>query len=289
MKDISELRLGIAGLGLIGGSLASALRGYFKEIYAWDIDPGVLEKGLDLGISFISCETAEEFANSCDVILLAVPLRYMEEISKTLRPLFKDSPPVAVMDVGSTKKEIGEIMISIWGSAYIGLHPMAGKEYSGIEQASRSLFQDARCAVVSGKETDPQVIEMALKIVSSIGSMPVFLDPEEHDSIVASVSHIPIMVASALAYVSGEQMESHPDLSCMVAGGFSDTTRLASGPAWLLADMWDTNSGNMGKLLDRLIDTLRTFREASPEVIEEMAEKARLSREKILSQRIQSD
>ncbi len=280
---LSDLNVGIAGLGLIGGSLAASLggSGAAKQVFGWNRNPEALRTALDMGFVFEPCYTAAEFADAIDLLILAVPLRNMEEVSLMLKPFFAQTP-AAVMDVGSTKKEIGETLSRIWGGAYVGLHPMAGKEYSGIENASPDLFRKADCAIVPHGLTDPRAMELAAEIVSSIGSNAVYLDPVEHDRILACVSHIPTILASSLALLADEQKKSFPNLPRMVGGGFRDTSRVASGPAWLAADMWATNHENMEVLLDRLIEILQNFKNSSPEKFEVMAEEGRISREAIL-------
>jgi prephenate dehydrogenase len=280
---LADLNVGIAGMGLIGGSMAAALgsSGAAKQVFAWDRDPSVMETALDMGFCFQPCITREEFISSLDVLILAVPLRYMEQVSLELEPLCTEMP-VAVMDVGSTKKDIGETLSAIWGGAYVGLHPMAGKEYSGVENASLDLFRNADCAIVPHKLTTPEVEQLAVQVVSAIGSRAVCMDPDEHDRILACVSHLPTVLASSLALLAGEEKQEYPNLPDMIGGGFRDTSRVASGPAWLAADMWATNHKNMDALLDRLIEILQNFKNCSPEEFEAMAEEGRLSREAIL-------
>ncbi len=280
---LSDLNVGIAGLGLIGGSLAASLgkSGAAKQVFGWNRNPEALRTALGMGFVFEPCYAAAEFADTIDVLILAVPLRNMEAVSLKLKPFFKKEP-LAVMDVGSTKKEIGETLSRIWGGAYVGLHPMAGKEYSGIENASPDLFRKADCAIVPHGLTDPGAMELAAEIVSSIGSNAVYLDPDEHDRILACVSHIPTILASSLALLAHEQKKKYPNLPRMVGGGFRDTSRVASGPAWLAADMWATNHEKMDVLLDRLIEILQNFKNCSPEKFEVMAEEGRISREAIL-------
>jgi prephenate dehydrogenase len=282
MIDLSELKVGVAGLGLIGGSLAGALSGSVKKISAWDMDPTALERGLEKGFDFHPCKDPGELVDLCDVLIIAVPLRHMEETGRLLKKHFRKKP-LAVMDVGSSKKSVGEVYSSIWGSSYVGLHPMAGKEYSGIEYASSDLFFNARCAVVPGELSDDRAVHIAKKLVRAIGSEPVFLEAGEHDRIVGCASHLPITLATAMSYLAGEELEKHPDLCSMVAGGFRDTTRLGSGPPWLLADMWETNGKNLDELLGKLIQILEDYRKSSPRELEKMAEKARQSRESILA------
>lgn len=280
---LSDLNVGIAGLGLIGGSLAAAIgsSAAARQVFAWDCKPGVLKTALDMGFDFKPCASPDEFASAIDVLILGVPLRNMEEVSLKLKPLFAEMP-IAVMDVGSTKKEIGEALSAIWGGAYVGLHPMAGKEYSGIENASPDLFRKADCAIVPHRLTTPVAKELAAQVVSSIGSRAVYMDPDEHDRILACVSHLPTILASSLALLAGEEKQEYPNLPDMIGGGFRDTSRVASGPAWLAADMWATNHENMDVLLDRLIEILQNFKNCSPEEFEAMAEEGRLSREAIL-------
>ena len=285
-KVLPDLNVGIAGMGLIGGSLAAALAlsGAAKDIFAWDACPYVLETAASMGFEFQPCRTPEELASSADVLVLAVPLRYMEEVSAELKPLFRRLP-VAVMDVGSTKAEISEKLVPIWGKAYVGLHPMAGKEYSGIENASVDLFVHADCAIVKNEISDPEAVKVAEELVSAIRARAVYLDAGEHDRILACVSHIPTVLASSLALLAGEEMEDCPDLPSMVGGGFRDTSRVASGPAWLAADMWSTNHENMSVLLDKVIKILQDFKKSSPEEFEVLAEKGRICRENIFDSR----
>ena len=100
MTDLSEQRVGIVGLGLIGGSLAGALSGSVKKISAWDIDPAALERGLEKGFDFHPCTDPRELADLCDVLIIAVPLRHMEETGHLLKKHFRKNL-LAVMDVGS--------------------------------------------------------------------------------------------------------------------------------------------------------------------------------------------
>ena len=122
------------------------------------------------------------------------------------------------------------------------------------------------------------------ELASALGCEPLQLEPAEHDTITACTSHAPMLLAMALALTAGETREAHPELPMLSAGGFRDTTRMASNPPWLAADVWANNREAIGAVLDRLIEKLNHLKNMSPGEMLEMAEKAKEARETILAE-----
>jgi len=264
--------------------MASCLKAnrVFQRIIGWDMDPLVRERAADEMIVHRVAGSPGDLASESDILILAVPLREMEKISLQVRSLKKGNFR-AVLDVGSTKEEIGIILGEIWKESYVGVHPVAGKERGGIENREPDLFKNSCFAVVPQAGSSEEACEIAHFIGRNLGSRTLTVAPSEHDRIMACVSHLPIFISSALSILAKEEEASHPLLSSLIGSGFRDTTRVASGPAWLAADIWGSNSRNMSDLLDRFMDILGRLGASSPTEVEFLAETGRRGRNRIIS------
>lgn len=254
----------------------------FKSVIGWDMDPLVRERADDEKIVHRVAGSLGDLACDSDILILAVPLREMEKISLAVRSR-REGNFLAVLDVGSTKEEIGIVLGDIWKESYVGVHPVAGKERGGIENRERDLFKDSCFAVVPQPGSSQEACEIAHFIGRKLGATTLTVDPSEHDRIMACVSHLPIFISSALSILAKEEEASHPLLSRLIGNGFRDTTRVASGPAWLAADIWGSNSRNMSDLLDRFMDILGRLGASSPSEVEFLAESGRRGRNIIIS------
>lgn len=283
--QLADCHVGIDGLGLIGGSIASALRrdGKARSVRAWDTDPETLRFAREEGLIDIATPSLEDLAKTCDLLLLAVPLGRIAEEARRAHGAPGESLK-AVMDVGSAKAAVEEQLTPLFGERYLGFHPMAGGEKSGVRNASPDLFRNAACALVPGNKTSPEVLRLGRELAAALGCETLQLGPAEHDTITACTSHAPILVALAMALAAGETREAHPKLPMLAAGGFRDTTRMASNPPWLAADVWAGNRKAIGAVLDRLIEKLNHLKNMSPGEMLEMAEKAKEARETILAE-----
>lgn len=283
--QLADCHVGIDGLGLIGGSIASALRrgGKARSVRAWDTDPGTLRFAREEGIIDSAAPSPEDLAKTCDLLLLAVPLGRIAQEARRARGVPGESLK-AVMDVGSAKMAVEEQLTPLFGERYLGFHPMAGGEKSGVRNASPDLFRNAACALVPGNRTSPEVLLLGRELAAVLGCEPLLLGPAEHDTITACTSHAPMLLAMALALTAGETREAHPKLPRLSAGGFRDTTRMASNPPWLAADVWANNREAIGAVLDRLIEKLNRLKNTSPGEMLELAEKAKEARETILAE-----
>ena len=160
---------------------------------------------------------------------------------------------------------------------------MAGKERGGLENASPDLFLGSVCAVVPFPATRPEVASLAGELALALGGRPLKIDADEHDSAAACISHLPLVISAALSLLAGDEMENHPSLPALSAGGFRDTTRIAAGPAWLGADMVAGNGLQVRRLAEefkRILDDLLSSPVAE---LESRLAAAAAARERILS------
>lgn len=271
-------------MGLIGGSIAAALMegDRVRTVSGWDHDAGALESAWGRGILTKTAPSLKKLVSEVDLLILALPIRYLVPVSFDALPFVEDGLK-AVLDVASVRAGVSQELADIWGPRHLGFHPMAGKEKSGIANASADLFRGATVALIPSPQTSEEAKDFGVKLASAIGASPLTLEPEEHDEIVACVSHLPMILASALSLVAGERMEVLPDLPSLAAGGFRDTTRVASGPSWLVSDVWARNGKAIGGVLRRFVEVLRTMEEATPGEMEYLAEKAGAARDAVLT------
>jgi prephenate dehydrogenase len=213
----------IYGTGLIGGSLALALKRAFPGARIAGVDkPEVVSRALRLGIIDI------EGPQPADVIVLATPVG---EILKLLDEMPQNA--ALVTDVGSTKAAICD-KAGILGMRFIGSHPMAGLEHSGPEAASADLFHNAPYFLCPVSSTPDEATATMRNIVSAIGAVPQVISPEDHDRLVARISHLPQIISTILA----DHTAAHRD----VAGpGLRSMTRLAGSPFEVWRDIFRTS------------------------------------------------
>ncbi len=240
----------IVGIGLIGSSFALALKasGFGGKITGIGRNRKNLIKAKKLGI--IDSYTTEyaEGVKDADLILLAVPVGRFEKIIKGIREDIKKG--VIVTDVGSVKAGIVNAMDPLMpeGVHFIGAHPIAGKECSGIKCASPELFSNARCIITPGSDTDKKALKKIVRLWKKVGSTTVIMTPAEHDVIFGAVSHLPHVVAYALVNSivrTGNNILPHG------GRGLRDMTRIAQSPPELWRDICACNRRNILKSLKR--------------------------------------
>jgi prephenate dehydrogenase len=255
-------RVAILGTGLIGGSFGLAVCQEYPEISFVGFDrPGVLDLAMERGTIGEGVADIESAVRGADLVYIALP------IAATIEALPKiaaaAAPDTLVTDAGSTKAVICRAAQALFrnGARFLGGHPMAGKESSGIEHADAALFRSSPYALVAN-ENDPDVrIQEFAALLRGIGARPVWCDADTHDWAVGIVSHLPQLLSIALArVVSDETDETGLPLS-LSGNGLQDSLRLAGSPYELWRDVCLTNTDNISHALDRLaqaIDHLRT-------------------------------
>lgn len=251
----------IIGLGLIGGSFALnlKLKGFPGKITAVDINPEAIEKGLEL--EFIdSGSIKHSIVSSADLVVIATPVGVYEKVIEQIKPYIKRG--TIVTDLGSVK---GELVIKceelLEGTApFVGGHPIAGTEKSGVENAVENLFVNAKFIVTPTERTDPKALEKIKKLWKNLGSKVIEMDPFYHDKVFAAVSHLPHVVAySIVAAIDRLSEEVKLNLFDYTGGGFKDFTRIAMSDPIMWRDICIANRKN-------LLKSLKTFKSALEEV-----------------------
>lgn len=223
----------IWGVGLIGGSIGLAIHraGLAREVVGIGRDS--LDEAVSLGaIDRWTTDPAEALAVA-DLVILAIPVGTMIELAPQWGPLIR--PGTVVTDVGSTKAAV----VAAWqahlaeGACFVGGHPMFGREKGGVGAASADLVTGCRWVL-----TPSDGMERVKGLVTALSAEPLVMTPEEHDRRVAGASHLPQLVATALAAAALDLDERTPGTLALAAGGFRDTTRIASSPAGLWSEIW---------------------------------------------------
>ncbi|MDE3179590.1 MAG: prephenate dehydrogenase/arogenate dehydrogenase family protein [Acidobacteriota bacterium] len=273
-------RVAIIGAGLIGGSWGLALKkAGFRGVRAGCDRKDVLERALRAGAIDEGEEDLRRAVAGAGLVILAAPVG---EILRILPELKKALPHSAlVTDVGSTKTVICRAARENFGGnpLFLGGHPLAGKEKSGIAHASPEIFDGAAYILTPdppGAMSDRRVAAFCA-LVKAIGGRPVQLDAEAHDKIMASLSHLPQLVSTALASLTEENHALPVDLA---ASGFRDVTRLASSPYGIWRDICLSNEQNIRIALDSLIAKLESVRDrlSDSELKREFVQAQRLRR-----------
>ncbi len=256
----------IIGTGLIGGSFALALKaaGFGGKIIGCDrravVDRARSMRAIDAGTE----DPVEAVAGS-DLIVLATPVGGIIDLIERIGPI---APPDALItDVGSTKKEILERARSVFGDQspqrFIGGHPMAGKEHSGLENAEAKLFLNAVWLLVpqANQSTDKGKIKEYCELLERIGVRILKMDAERHDLMCAWTSHLPQMIATALAATLVEELGDNPDVHAIGGRALREMTRIASSPYSMWRDIAHTNTANIESVLSKLEQRLVHIRE----------------------------
>lgn len=251
----------IIGLGLIGGSLGLALREspLVNRVFGFDIDEDTCRKALQLGV-IDEVLPLREGSKKAGVIFLCTPLSFFVPIIDEIADVLK--PGTIITDVGSTKENVMQVFkrlpSGVWG---IGGHPMAGSEIKGINGIDRYLFENAVYVLTPADEVPYEAVDYLKKLVSFTGARVKIMEASYHDQLVATISHVPHLAAAALVNLT----EGKDDNLMMAAGGFRDTTRIASSNPELWQDILFSNREYVEQKLDKLIAILEKMRKALAE------------------------
>lgn len=236
-------RVALLGTGLIGGSLGIRLRErrLVKEVIGYDRDPDSLRLARERGAIDRAAPSLEEAVRGARLIILAVPVLSMTALVEQVRPALQMG--AVISDVGSTKAEVVSRLSSLIPpeTYFIGGHPMAGSEEAGISHADPAMLENAIYVLTPAGNTPPEAVDRLASLVKATGAQPLILDPVEHDRVVALVSHLPHLVAAALAgsVSRGARTEL---IRTLAAGGFRDTTRVALGNPEIWRDICISNA-----------------------------------------------
>ncbi len=255
-------RVAIIGLGLIGGSIGLALHKAKAASYVvgYDLGRGVAERARKTGSIDEFYEKLADVVRGAELVILATPVGAMQVLLQSLGPVL--SPGTVVTDVASTKAQVihwAEEFLPA-NVSFIGGHPMAGKEISGVEAADADLFKNRIYCLTPTALTRSSAVHKVSALIEMLGARVRFLEPVEHDRLVASVSHVPFLAAIALMTTAAED-PAWGEASLLASSGFRDATRLAAGSPEMYRDICLTNSSAISSCLDQYIAALVRLRE----------------------------
>jgi len=279
-------RIVIDGVGLLGGSLGMALRRrrMAEEVIGLGRSRKRLERARQLG-GVDSCTTdAAEAFRQADAVLICLPPRLIR--ARLAEVAAQVSPGAFVTDVGSVKEAIvGEAEERLPEDClFIGSHPMAGSERTGVEAARGDLFEGQACFLTPTAATRRAALTLAVRFWRSLGARVVITDPARHDRLVSAISHLPHLAAVALIQTLYSRGDSTPFYQAVIGNGFRDSTRVAAGDAETWEQIFIENAPALTADLDTLLEVLSEWRDrlargGSGEIAERLAEAGGLRRE----------
>ena len=239
IKALDFHRIAILGPGLLGGSLALAIRQFSPgtKVHLWARRSTVVEEVQRRELADVASTDLSNVLAEADLVILATPVGIMEELSRAILDVGGMTADCIITDVGSVKQPVMEVFAEVFGKSGIrslGSHPMAGSEKIGIEHARADLFEGAPCVITPCAGTEGDSKEAVKKLQGfwqAIGMKTCSMEPGEHDRLVARISHLPHLVAAAIvgvAFCDGEKAVS------LAGTGFLDSTRIAAGSP----EMW---------------------------------------------------
>lgn len=256
------MRVVIVGVGLIGGSLARALRaaGAVREIVGVSRRTESLNKALELGV-IDRAETRASAVGPADLVVIATPVRAVPEVMQAFAPHLAED--TVVTDAGSVKRfvcDAGDEHLGAARARFVPGHPIAGTEHSGVEASFAALFENRTVILTPGGDASRTAVDKVTRMWRAAGANVISMSPERHDELLAATSHLPHMVAYALVNCLAGHPQ-HEELFRLAAGGFYDFTRIASSDPVMWRDIGLTNTGP-------LIDALKSFRAGLDKLIE---------------------
>lgn len=285
---MSNLTCGFIGLGLIGGSIARALKQYNAaiRIIVYDINPATLSLARSEGVADVVTASVDEQFSACDYLFLCAPVRKNDEnLAAVSKILSKDC---ILTDVGSVKSTIHDaVRAAGLEHCFIGGHPMAGSERVGFANSKAALLENAYYILTPTPFVPAEKVESFRQLIAGIGAIPLTLDYRTHDFVTAAVSHVPHVIASSLVNLVRDQDSPDGIMRMIAAGGFKDITRIASSSAVMWQQICLTNTENIVALLDAYITSLSSVREAiasrSEEAVYRFFDEARLYRDSFIN------
>lgn len=255
--------IAVIGVGLIGGSLGLAVRkrGLVDRVIGIGRNEKKLTRAKDLGaIDEFTLDMAAGIAEADLVVVCTPVLTIVPTIAQIAAHL---KPGAVVTDVGSTKAEVvaGAEGALPGGVHFVGGHPMAGSEKSGVEAAKADLFEDAAWVITPSSKTNLKAMKKLTEFARKLGARTLIMSPEEHDESVAAISHVPHVLAAAALQVASELEQQRPgDVFSIAAGSFRDLTRVAASPPEIWRDISLSNREAISRTLRRYEETLAQMR-----------------------------
>ena len=256
-------KITIIGVGLIGGSLAKAIKenNLAKVVFGFGRDLNRLEAAQKANVIDQFSTNLKDAINDSDIVIIATPVGSFQEILNEIKPFLTNK--IVISDVGSTKTNIASIVSQTLGdysNYFIPAHPIAGKEKSGFEASESNLFNNRKVIITPLETSSPDSINLIQKMWEGTGADVDFMSPESHDELLGMTSHLPHMLAFSLV---NYLISKNPSASIYAAGGFKDFSRIASGDAVMWRDICIQNKDQIishikgyQKTLNSLVDAI---------------------------------
>lgn len=283
-------KIAIIGVGLIGGSLALALKQAqaVENVTGWDIDLDNLNLAVQLGVIDIAARGIESAVSDADVVMLAVPVGSMLMVAQQVLVYMK--PGAILTDTGSVKQTVVaevEPLAEVCGVSFVAGHPISGTERSGAGSAFAELYQHKRCILTPTGNTNMQALELVGRLWKIAGSEVVHMDVVKHDRILAAISHLPHMIAYSLVN-SVSSYDRYPEnILDYSAGGFRDFTRIASSDPIMWRDIALKNRESLLEMISQFEQFLSELKQdidsADGERLYEFFHRSKISRDAILA------
>lgn len=256
-------KFGFLSLGLIGGSIALAIKHIFPDakIVAYarrqeTLDEAVLAGAIDEGTTAV-----DDSFSGCGMIFLCAPVAVNNMLLEQLKPIISKS--TIITDVGSVKGAIHETVEKLGlTSNFIGGHPMAGSEKTGFANANPMILENAYYILTPTDDVPKEAVAQYYSLVKKMGAIPMILNHREHDYVTAAVSHVPHLIAAALVNAVHDHDSSECTMKQIAAGGFKDITRIASSSPEMWESICMSNTENIADLLDDYISSLQLISSA---------------------------
>lgn len=258
---MSSLTCGFVGLGLIGGSIARALKNYDAgiKIIAYDTSREALELAREQKVADVAAPAVDKSFSDCDYIFLCAPVQKNDENLAAVKKIMK--PGCVLTDVGSVKTAIHKAVHEAGlDGCFIGGHPMAGSERFGYANSKARLLENAYYILTPTEEVSAEKLSACQELVSAMGAIPLVLSADRHDYVTAAVSHLPHVIASSLVHLVKDSDSGDGIMKMIAAGGFKDITRIASSSPGMWQQICLTNTDNILRLLDDYIRALTRIR-----------------------------
>jgi prephenate dehydrogenase len=277
------MQVAVAGVGLIGGSIGLAAREYLDdvEVVGAGRDPKRLERARELGAIDRAAQSLEEAVADADACFVCGPVRALPEL--VTRALAAAPEECVVTDVGSTKREL---CAGIDDPRFVGGHPVAGSEASGVENARADLFQGATWYLTPGERASGVLYDRLWSLLMTLGARPVAIDADTHDHLLATVSHLPHVVANVLVSQAARTRAREDQPLPRIGPSFRDATRVAGASSKIWTDIYLSNreaiAAEIDETVKRLAEVAASLRAGEPGAVESWNEGAREDRRRLL-------
>ncbi|HKB51846.1 MAG TPA: prephenate dehydrogenase/arogenate dehydrogenase family protein [Solirubrobacterales bacterium] len=252
------MKAAVLGVGLIGGSIGLAARERLQcEVVGWGPNRATVDRAVELGAIDRRAVSVGEACADADVVFCASPVATLPELARAA--LEASGPNTVVTDAGSTKRQI----VAALGDdeRFVGGHPLAGAETAGVDNARADLFEGARWYLTPTERTGGILYDRLQRAIAGLGARPQAIDAEAHDRLMATVSHLPHVLANVLAGQAAAELTQDSERMPEVGPSFRDATRVAGSNPSIWGDIFAANGDSLAASIDDIVARLREARE----------------------------